>query len=399
MICRICKGTDLEKFLDLGHHPPSDAFLTEEQLREPETHYPLDVWVCKTCGLVQLGYVVPKEVLFNHEYPYTTGSNTEGIEHFRNFAFHVARWWKLTKNDLVVDIGSNDGTLLQGFKNLGCRVLGVEPCYKIGLKAVVNGINTFPGFFNEFIGGGLAYDHGKAKIITATNVFAHVDDLHEFMKAVDILLAPDGIFIIEAPHLSELIKNLAYDTIYHEHLSYLHHYPIDYLASKFGMELFDAEAYPVHGGTVRYYLRRGTHGTPHMNDPYIPALHQFAQQVVNHKHSLYHKLSLIRQSGYSIVGVSAPAKGNTLLNYCNIGPDILDYLTEVSEHKIGKYSPGMHIPVVPDDRLIEDQPHYALILAWNWKEAIMTSLRKKGYRGKFIIPLPEPYVYDTSKTL
>ena len=196
--CRVCDNENLTRFLDLGHHPPSDAFLTKDQLSEPETYYPLDAYYCSACGLVQLGYVVPKEILFNETYPYTTGTNKAGVEHFRQFAKDVVERFKLGKDDLVVDIGSNDGTLLEGFKKYGCKVIGVEPVWDIADTAIQRGIFTYNDFWKENLAHLIQGPRQrKAKIITAVNLFAHIDDLHEFMKGIDILLADDGVFIIE----------------------------------------------------------------------------------------------------------------------------------------------------------------------------------------------------------
>jgi len=248
MKCRICGNKDLKKYLDLGHHPPSDAFLTEEQLKEPETHYPLQVYYCERCGLSQLGYVVPKEILFGDDYPYTTGTNKAGVEHFREFAKEVTERYKLTKDDLVVDIGGNDGTLLEGFDT---RVLNVEP-----VRTIESKVEKYTGFWDLANATSICHSYGRAKIILATNVLAHVDNLHDFMEGVYVLLADDGAFIIEAPHIDELLKNNEYDTIYHEHLSYLSHRPIEYLCNMYDMFIAGSKYIDFHGGSYRYYIHR-----------------------------------------------------------------------------------------------------------------------------------------------
>ncbi len=412
MKCRICYSENLTKFLDLGHQPLADAFLTEEQLGELEIHYPLDVWMCGECGLAQLGYVVSRETLYQDAYPYLTGQNKEGIRHFRQLAEDVVEQYGLGFDDLVVDIGSNDGTLLKGFQDAGCEVQGFEPSKAIAYIASKNGIQTAVRYFDEYGANRVVEAIGKAKVITATNVFAHVDDLHEFMRAVDILLADDGVFIIEAPSFYNLIDNFAYDTIYHEHLSYLSYYPLFiWLEKEFGMYITKSQEYKIHGGTIRYYIQKSdvvfnydiAKGITELSKYGLPGkkwlcdnnkIACFAQEVDLNRAKLIQMLHEIKRKSKRIVGVSAPAKGNTLLNYCKIGPDILDYITEKNSLKIGKYTPGMHIEIVPDERLVSDQPDYALVLAWNFKDSIMHSLREIGYEGRFIVPIPEPKVYD-----
>jgi len=248
MKCRICGSENLKLFIDLGHHPPSDAFLTEAQLKKPEIYYPLQVYYCEECGLSQLGYVVPKETLFGDDYPYTTGTNKAGVKHFRQLAQEVTEKYNLTKDDLVVDIGGNDGTLLEGFDT---RVLNVEPVTTIESK-----VKTIYQFWRPFVARLITRQHGKAKVILATNVFAHVDNIHEFMDGITILLADDGVFVIEAPHVDELLKNCEYDTIYHEHLSYLSHKPIEYLCNMYDMTIADSKYIDFHGGSYRYFIHR-----------------------------------------------------------------------------------------------------------------------------------------------
>lgn len=395
MNCRICRGTDLHKFLDLGYHPASDAFLSN--LTEPETHYPLTVYICDNCGLFQLGYVVPKEVLYSDNYPYETGSNVEGVKHFQKLAESVVNKFNLNGNDLVVDIGSNDGTLLAAFKSLGTKVFGVEPVSQLAIKSQAKGIITHYGFFDPFFMG--LIKPKTVKIITATNVLAHVDDLHDFMKGIDKLLADNGVFIIEAPYVGDLLKNLEYDTIYHEHRSYFSPKTLSYLFKQYGMAIKIIEKYPIHGGTYRYYVQRN-HISLTKQDagiiefyPTEEVITAFPKKVEKAREKLIWMLRNIKLKGKSIVGVSAPAKGNTLLNYCKIGTETLDYITEKSALKIGRFTPGTHIPIMPDERLLLDMPDYALILAWNWASQIMNNLHAYTEAGgKWIIPIPEPYV-------
>jgi len=249
--CRICGNTNLEKILDLGFHPPSDAFRTKKQLDEPETYYPLRLLLCPECSLVQLDYIVPKEVLFSTNYPYETGINEAGIEHFQAMARSICDKYHLGYNDLVVDVGGNDGTLGQAFKDYRhCAVINVDPS---DVNSKVLKINKF---WNEDVAVYIKHCYGLAKCIMATNVFAHIDNLHAFMRGVDALLAEDGVFVIESPDLFKLIDRLQYDTIYHEHLSYLHREPLAKLFDMYNMFIFDTEETDFHAGSVRYEVKR-----------------------------------------------------------------------------------------------------------------------------------------------
>ena len=381
MKCRICGGKTTE-YLNLGEQPPSDAFLSKEQLGHLETVYPLIVEFCSNCSLSQLNYVVPPEILYNDSYPYETRMNSEGVKHFNGLARTVIGRFD---PDYVVDIGSNDGTLLEGFT---CKVCGIEPVMEIALKSSVPTINDF---LSEYSADQALVYGGKADVITACNVFAHVDNLHGFMMLVDRMLKEDGVFIIEAPYLPNMIDNLAFDTIYHEHLSYLSIKPLTHLFREYGMEIFDVETFNVHCGTMRYYVgRRDQHKISWKVDTYfeyelgydLDKLWIFDLRTRIFATELLVELLIIKSNGGRIVGVSAPAKGNTLLNYLKIDTTILDYITEKSERKIGKYAPGSRIPIVPDSMLIEDNPDYALILAHNWTDQIKDSL--KDFKGEWI---------------
>ena len=255
LTCRICDNDKLDLVLNLGHHPPSDAFLTEEDLQSHEIHYPLQLYHCDVCGLAQLGYVVAKEVLFNSEYPYQTGQNEGGRKHFQGLADSVVAKYSLKHGDLVVDIGGNDGTLLGYFKEHGCDVLNVEPS---GVSTVSGekGIPTKQEFWGYEVALSVKHTQGMAKVITATNVFAHIEDVHGVMNGVDMLLADDGVFVVECPSFERLLEGLSYDTIYHEHLSIFDPEPMQYLVSQYGMTVKEVEGLEVHGGTIRYFIER-----------------------------------------------------------------------------------------------------------------------------------------------
>lgn len=404
-VCRMCQSPNMTKFLDLGFAPPSDNFLTKEQLNNEETQYPLNVHICNDCGLCQLGYVVPPELMFNENYSYESSMTKTGSSHFISMAIEICKKFSLMPGSLVIDIGSNVGVLLSGFKSQGMRVLGIEPSSNIAKIAIKNGIDTISEFFSSKLALKIRQQKGNASIITGTNVFAHIDDLNDFVKAADVLLTEEGIIIIEAPYLVSMLDNLEYDTIYQEHLSYLSMKPMVKFFKRFRMDVFDAEMQSIHGGSLRYLIgREGKRPISKHISKFLlleekkkiyseERLKNFSEDVKNHRNELNTLLSNIKKQGKKIVGISAPAKGNTLLNYCKIGTEILDYITEKSNLKIGKYTPGMRIPIYSDDMLIKDNPDYALILAWNFAEEIMRNneqYRSKG--GKFIVSIPHPHI-------
>lgn len=405
MRCRICHSKNLIRFLDLGFTPPADDFLLPERLEEPEIYYPLEVFICSNCSLIQLGYIVPPEILYQKDYPYEMSITKFGVKHFHSFAKEAYSRFNLSSNDLVIDIGSNVGVLLQGFKNQGARVLGIDPAKNICEIAKSRGIKTINGFFNENLARKIVKEHKKAKIITGTNVVAHINDHYSLVRGLDILLDKKGVFIFEAPYLINLIENLEYDTIYHEHLSYLSVKPMNLLFNKFGMEIFDIKQVDIHGGSLRYFIaRKDTYPISDNVDKFlkleeekkiyeIDTLNNFAKSVQRNREELTWMLKSLKRKGKRIVGVSAPAKGMTLLNYCRIGPETLDFITEKARLKIGRYTPGMHIPVLPDSELVRQKPDYALLLAWNFADEIMNNLKDyKNAGGKFIIPIPKPRI-------
>jgi SAM-dependent methyltransferase len=405
MNCRMCGSNDLYKFLDLGFTPPADQFRRRDQLKEPDVYYPLDVYTCNNCGLIQLGYVVSPEVLYRNDYPYESSTTKTGHKHWSEFASTVVSRLKLGKEDLVVDIGSNVGVLLGEFKKNGVRVQGVDPAANIVMLARERGLDTICDFYNSDTAKQIIRGKGKATVITATNVFAHVNDLDSFMKDVVQLLTDNGVFIFEAPYFGSLLNANEYDTIYHEHLSYLSVRPLIPFFAKFGLEVFNIDQADIHGGSFRVYVGKKAarpvsdkvgkmlegERTQRMYEH--STLDAFAGRVENNKRELTWLLHSLKHQGKRIVGVSAPAKGMTLLNYCGIDRHILDFVTEKSSLKIGRFTPGAHIPVVPDSELLTSKPDYALLLAWNFAEEIMKNLesyRKQG--GKFIIPIPTPTI-------
>lgn len=408
MKCRMCRSGRLYPFLDLGHTPPADEFKTDRQLDEPEIYYPLKVVVCDDCGLVQLSYVVPPEILFQRDYPYESSTTRTGKLHWEGFAKAVTSRFRLGPEDLVVDIGSNVGVLLQAFKDSGTRVQGIDPASNIVEIANRNGIPTVCDFFGMDAVRKVVGSNGKAAIVTGSNVFAHVDDLDAFVHAANHLLAPAGVLIIEVPYLVHLINRIEYDTIYHEHLSYISVKPLVAFLRRHGMEVFDIEEMPIHGGTIRVYVgKQGQHRVAGIVGKMLDTedsmklhsratLDTFADAVRRNRDALTALICRIKQEGKRVVAVSAPAKGMTLLNYCGLGRQHLDFITEKARLKIGRFSPGGHIPVVPDDKLLEVKPDYALLLAWNFADEIIANLREfRAGGGRFILPIPIPRIVDS----
>ncbi|MGO8879552.1 MAG: methyltransferase domain-containing protein [Desulfomonilaceae bacterium] len=405
MVCRMCKDTRLAKFLDLGFTPPADRFLRKDQMREPETYYPLEVMLCMNCGLAQLSYVVSPEILYRHDYPYESSLTATGRQHWAEFAQTVTKRLELGSDDLVVDIGSNVGTLLESFRSNGTRVLGVEPASNIVRIADKKGIETLNEFFSPEVAESVFKQKGRVSVITATNVFAHVDDLDSLMEGVKILTGASGVLVVEAPYFCNLVKDLEYDTIYHEHLSYLSILPMISFFERFGMEIFDIEERDIHGGSIRVYVsfqgkmpvspavEEFVKGEKDMGIHTLDVLKEFAQKVEVNRQELTWLLRKLKREGKKIAGVSAPAKGMTLLNYSRIGKDTIDFITEKSTLKIGRFTPGTHIPVFPDQKLMDEMPDYALLLAWNFSHEIMRNLGDYVSRGgKFIIPIPNPRI-------
>ena len=403
MKCQICSNEKLQKVLFLGEHPPSDRFLNKDQLNQPEPKYPLELFFCDNCKLVQLGYAVPPEILFTDSFVYTTGSSGELVKNFSDLVEKLVKKFDLTSDDFVVDIGSNDGTLLSNYHE-GITVLGIDPSEAAKI-AVQRGIPTQRTFFDEKTAKEIS-KHGKAKIITATNVFAHVKELDSFMKGVFSLLTEDGVFVEESHYLLDMIQKMEYDSIYLEHLRYYSLKPLIRLFELYDMQVFDAKRISTHGGSLRVYAcKKGAYEISE-NIPKILAEEEkkglyekqtfddFAKRISTTKAKLMEILFKIKKDGKKIVGIGAPAKGNTLLNYCEINNDILDYLAEQGSLKVGKYSPGMHLRVVDEKQVFEDQPEYALLLAWNLKNIIVPKLKEKGFKGKFVISNPEPHIMD-----
>lgn len=402
MSCFICGEKKLYKFLSLSHQPPSDAFLRAVDLLKPEATYPLELCLCQSCYLVQLNYPVDPEKLFR-EYVYNTSSNNSLKKSFESLVNNLVKRFNLSESDLAIDIGCNDGTLLSYYRPHKVKILGIDPS-SIAKLALRKKIPTIVDFFSKKLAGKVVKKYGRAKIITATNVFAHVEKLDDFVAGIKDLLADKGVFISESGYLLDFIEKLQYDSVYHEHLRYYSLKPLKILFKKFGLEIIDVERGSIHGGTIIVYaakkgkypiagrvaelIRREEKFGLYKKETFI----NFARRVKKNKLAIQKLIISLKSKGKNIVGVGAPAKGNTLLNYCNLDEDLIDYLAEKSEFKIGTFSPGMHLPVFDESRLFKDQPDYALMLSWNIADELIIKLKKAGFRGKFILPTPKPKI-------
>lgn len=401
--CRICSNKELHNFLSLGPIPLANSFLKEEQLTELEPYYPLSICFCNKCGLVQLGQVVAPEVMFS-DYAYLTGTSTPMKAHFTDLAESVIRRFKLPKGSFIVDIGSNDGTLLEGFRSHGMDVLGVEPATNVADLAVSHGIDTINNWFTESLAEEIRSQRGHPSIILATNVFAHVHDVKGFVRGVSCLMDEESVFIIEAPYLVDMLHKVEFDTIYHEHLSYFSICPLIDLFAMFGMVIVDVERISTHGGSLRVYVKKGMKSSSpnviNLRDievslklSTLEPYELFAKNTYKIREELTRLLSELKASGSIISGYGASAKSSILLNYCRIGTDTLDYVSDTTPLKQGRYTPGTHIPIYSEDHFHKSPPDYALLLAWNYAGDILK--KEKRYRdtgGKFIIPIPKPQI-------
>jgi SAM-dependent methyltransferase len=405
--CRLCGSGDLELVLALAPTPPANAFVGTDDLDQVQETFPLDVFFCSSCGHVQLLDVVDPAHLFEN-YVYVSGTSPVFVRHFEAYAKDITeRYIDGVSETLVVDIGSNDGTLLEQFRKRGLDVLGIDPARKIAEKASARGIETIAGFFTSALAEKIKSSHGRARVICANNVYAHADDLIDITAGVRQLLMPDGVFVFEVSYLADVFEKTLFDTIYHEHLAYHSVGPLVQFFKANGMELISAERVNSHGGSLRgvAQLKGGGHCIDaSVNDRILEetdlglnraeTLRQFALKIGACKQELTKILMNLKEAGRSIAAFGAPAKATTLLYHFGIGPDIIDFIVDDSPLKQGMFSPGMHIPVLPSPVLYEKKPDAVLILAWNFAESIMENhkaYRKQG--GQFIVPLPEVRMY------
>lgn len=404
--CRACESSDIHKIFSLGLQPKPNGFLKKNALSVKEEYFPLSISFCGRCGMVQLDQLVEPAAMFQN-YVYATSASKPMVKHLQDFAKSVFRKFKLTSVSFVVDIGSNDGTFLKHFKKLGSNILGVDPAENIAKVANKQNIPTIADFFSKKLSEKILMKYKKADIITAVNVVAHIPNWGDLFAGVNKLLADDGVFIAEFPYLLDFIKNSEFDTIYHEHLSYISVRPLETALNRQGLEIVDIERYPIHGGSLRVYAqkingkRKKTETVKYLlmvekrlgtnrKNLYIA----FSKSVLRIRDDTNKLLDKILRDGKTIIGYGASAKGNVFLNYAQITKQKLPLIVDSTEYKHGLFTPGVHIPVVPEEEILNLKSDYVLILPWNFADAIIKKNMKLIKAGtKFIVAIPKLKVY------
>ena len=406
-LCRFCNAPLRQTFADLGMSPVSNAFLRAEQLNRKESFYPLHAYVCGGCMLVQLEQFESPDAIFNDEYAYFSSYSESWLKHARGYVDEMTRRFGYGSSSFVVEIASNDGYLLQYFVGRGIPVLGVEPSANVAEAARQKGVDTLVRFFGVETAKSLAAEGRLADLLLGNNVLAHVPDLNDFVAGMKILLKQGGVITMEFPHLLRLMQRNQFDTIYHEHFSYFSFLTVQKVFGKHGLVLFDVQQLATHGGSLRIFAKHvedtGKIVAPAVESllaeeraaglDRLPAYADFSVKVRVAKRKLLSFLIEAKAAGKTIAAYGAPAKGNTLLNYCGVRSDFIDYAVDLSPHKQGMFLPGTHIPIHAPERIFETKPDYLLILPWNLREEIiqqMNGIREWG--GKFVVPIPEVLV-------
>ncbi len=405
--CRFCQTPLRHTFVDLGMSPLCESYVSREQLNQMEPFYPLHVYVCDQCFLVQLLEYVSPEHIYS-EYAYFSSYSDSWLQHVKAYTAMVIERFHLNPQSYVVEIASNDGYLLQYFVARHIPVLGIEPAANVAEAAKMKGIPSVVKFFGEKTAQELRANGRQADLLIGNNVLAHVPDINDFVKGMKILLKPRGVITMEFPHLMRLMEENQFDTIYHEHFSYLSFLTVNRIFSTHGLTLFDVEEIPTHGGSLRIYARHSENGTQPIGARVGELLAReeragfsclerygsFTEQVKETKRKLLDFLITAKRQGKSVAGYGAPGKGNTLLNYCGIRTDFLDYVVDRNPYKQGKFLPGTHIPIYPPEKIQETRPDYILILPWNLKNEVMEQISYvREWGGRFVVPIPEVKVY------
>lgn len=404
--CQVCGGKNLYNVIDLGHQPPCDSLLWPRQLDEVERVYPLRFQVCRDCSLGQIDYVVAPEELFFPDYPYRSGITQTLVEKLSRTAVATLGRHPFPAGSLVIDIGSNDGTVLSAFQERGMRVLGVEAT-NIAKLANERGIETIQAFFNEDLAEKIIGSHGHASAIAATNVFAHISGLGSIMRGVSRLLADGGVFVTESHYLLDLLETAQYDSIYHEHLRYYTLKSLIRLFAQYDFTVTDIERIDNYGGSIRVFAEKGRGrpvqpGIQEMLDAEERAglygtevFDYFADRTRKARRDLLSLVLDITNRGERVVGAGCPGRASTLLNYTGLDPSLLPYIAEQSTSlKLGLFLPGRHIPIIDEKQMLEEQPEYVVMLSWHYATAIVRNLRAKGLKSKIIVPLPEVHILE-----
>ena len=401
--CRICRSSEIQPVLSLGTTPLADALRQKEQLLEVESKFPLNVAFCPRCSLVQLLETVPPDVLFCQDYPYYSSFSPALLQHSRANALDLIESRRLNANSLVVELASNDGYLLKNFVEQGIPVLGIDPAEGPARAAEKIGVPTMCTFFGENLARELSANGKAADVIIGNNVLAHVADLHGFVEGIRILLKEDGVAVIEMPYVKDLVDHCEFDTIYHEHLCYFSATALDRLFRMHSLFLNNVRRLSIHGGSFRIYVEKKenvsaaaramlqTEAAEKVDQ--IDYYRDFAHRVEGIRTELQRLLQRLKQQGARIAAYGAAAKGSTLINYSDIGTELVDFVVDRNTHKQGLYMPGQHIPVLAPEALLERNPDYVLLLAWNFAEEILQQQKEYQQRGgRFIIPVPNPRV-------
>ncbi len=405
--CRFCNSTLRHTFVDLGMSPLCQTHITQEQLNSMEPFYPLRTYVCHHCYLVQLDEFVAPGDIFS-EYAYFSSYSDSWVAHAKRYTELVTARFGLNSSSRVIEIASNDGYLLQHFASEGIPCLGIEPAANVAAEAIAKGIPSLVKFFGIQTAREVTEEHGQADLLLGNNVLAHVPDLNDFVGGMKILLAPNGVITMEFPHLLRLMQENQFDTIYHEHFSYFSFVTVEKVFAAHGIILFDVEELPTHGGSLRIYGRHVEDISKPVSDRAIGLRNRelfaglnlmetyigFTDQVKETKRNLLEFLIEAKRAGKSVVGYGAPGKGNTLLNYCGIRQDFLDYTVDRNPYKQGKYTPGTHIPILDPEKIRESKPDYLLLLPWNLKDEIMQQMAYiREWGGQFVVPIPSVKVF------
>lgn len=410
--CRLCESASFTRVWSFGPTPLANNYLLPSAIGQPELMAPLDVYYCNNCHLVQLRDVVHPDLLFKH-YLYVSSTSTSFVRHFEEYADQLIQRFHLTSQSLVIDVGSNDGILLSPLQKAGLRILGIDPAENVAAQANAAGFPTIAKYFTPQVADSIQASHGSADIISANNVFAHTDDINNFIIATKRLLAKTGVFTFEVQYLKDLVEKNLFDIVYHEHVNYYHLTPLVSYFNQHGMEVFDVQRLPVHGGSIRVFVQHinGPHSkTERLSDllqaeeaegfntptPY----QQLATRVAKNKETLRTLLTHLKQTGQHIAGYGAPAKATTLSYAFGLTKNDLDFIVDDAPLKQGRLMPGTHIPIVDPSALYgnnlpaeaEKQPDYCLILAWNFAESIMQNHQAFTAHGKFIVPVPNPRI-------
>jgi SAM-dependent methyltransferase len=404
MLCRFCKEELKDVFIDLVNSPPSNSFLTRQQLNEPEVFFPLKVYTCNNCFLVQVDEYKKSDAIFDDEYVYFSSFSTSWLAHAKKYTEKMIDRFGLSEKSQVIEIASNDGYLLQYFKQKNIPVLGIEPTANTAKVAEEKGIESITEFFGTRLAKKLVDQGRKADLLLGNNVLAHVPDIVDFIAGMKLILKEGGIITMEFPHLMQLVDNNQFDTIYHEHFSYLSFFTVKQIFSSQGLDLFDVEEIPTHGGSLRIYGKHSEDNTrpisrnvdlllekeiaKGMNS--LSYYQNFQQKALQVKLGFNGFLTEQKLLNKKVAGYGAAAKGNTLLNYCGIKNDQIDYVVDANPHKQNKWLPASHIPVVNEAYLKESKPDYVIIFPWNLKDEIVKQLSYiKDWDGKFVVPIPE----------